>query len=690
MELYEDGYTQNRELSWLNYNERVLQEALDEKVPLFECLNYISIFMSNLEEFIQVRVGGLIGENEKGDDKIDDKSGMSADEQLAAIYERIAELLAYKDRIHDDVERRLEQAAVVRVGTENLLREDLEKCRKFYKKHIKEKITVYMGSESEDFPYINQDKSYIISKLAGEIKELYALIDIPEELPKILVLNEGVPVSSSLFYDFNAYNRARYSSTSFRYILVEDIIKMHIPEIFAPFDAIETVTIDIARNAEIEINHSEGDMLNSIRELSDQRRYSSPDKLVVDTVVSEEMTKSLMKMFSLKRAQIFTTKKFDYSYVSELVDCTPGWLKDGLCWSEVKGFNQLSLGYGPVIDRLKKREILCCYPYDTMEPFMELLKECTTDSRVKEIRMTIYRLSSHPKIVDYLEQAAQNGKKVTVVIELRARFDEENNIDWSERMRRKGVKIRFGDERYKIHSKLAQIVLDENGKTRYITYLSTGNFNEKTVMRYTDIGLITYDQRIGTACNDMWRDMLDNKVDSYDHILTSPKTMKGTLINLIRREAKKGKNGRIFIKVNSVSDADLIEELKQASCAGCRIRMIVRGICCLIPEVKGVTENIKVVNVVGRYLEHSRVYVFGMGKDEVVYISSADFMTRNMTKRIELAVPVYNNELRRRIKAILYLNYMDNVKGRYLRNDGKYHKKVKGDKVVDSQIMLMG
>lgn len=690
MGLYEDGYTQNRELSWLNYNERVLQEALDDKVPLFECLNYISIFMSNLEEFIQVRVGGLIGEEEKGSDKIDDKSGMSTDEQLKAIYERISQLLAYKDRVHASVEKRLEEAGVVCVHANDLTREELEKCKKFYKKQVKNKITVYMGSKSKDFPFINQDKSYIISKLAGEIKDLYALIDIPEELPKILVLNEGVPVSSSVFYDFNAYSRARYSSTSFRYILVEDIIKMHIPEIFAPFDAMETATIDIARNAEIELDHSEGDMLKDMRELSDQRRYSSPDKVVVDTVISDEMTVALMKMFTLKRAQVFTTQKFDYSYVAELVDRTPAWLKDDLCWGEEKGFNQLRLGYGPIIDRLKKKEILCCYPYDTMEPFIDLLKECTTDSRVKEIRITIYRLSSHPKIVEYLEQAAQNGKKVTAIIELRARFDEENNIDWSERMRRKGVKIRFGDERYKIHSKLAQIVLDENGKSRYITYLSTGNFNEKTVKRYTDIGLITYDQRIGAACNDMWQDMLDNKVDSYDHILTSPKTLKETLINLIRREAKKGKNGRIFIKVNSVTDADLIEELKQASCAGCKIRMIVRGICCLLPGIKGATENIKVVNVVGRYLEHSRVYVFGTGKEEVVYISSADFMTRNMTKRIELAVPVYNNELRRRIKAILYLNYMDNVKGRYLNCDGRYYPKIQGDKIVDSQIMLMG
>lgn len=690
MELYKEGYTQNRELSWLNYNERVLQEALDVTVPLFERLNYISIFMSNLEEFIQVRVGGLIEEDERGSDKIDDKSGMNAEEQLKAIYKRIAQLLTYKDKIHVRVEQRLAKAGIVRVDSKSLTREEVDKCKKFYKKEVKNTIKIYMGSKVKDFPYIDQDKSYIVSRLEAETNIIFSVIDIPSNLPKILVLNDGIPASLSLQYDFNAYSNARYGSTTFRYILVEDIIKMFAADVFAPFDVAEIATIDIARNAEIEIDKKEGDMLKDMKELSEQRRYSSPDKLIIDTNISENLNKFLMKVFKLKRAQVFTTLKFDYSYVGELEEKIPGWLKDELCWGPVKGFNQLKLGYGPVIDRLRKKEILCCYPYDTMEPFLELLKECTTDPRVKEIRMTIYRLSSHPKIVEYLEEAAQNGKKVTAVMELRARFDEENNIDWSERMRRKGVKIRFGDERYKIHSKLAQIVLEESGKTKYITHLSTGNFNEKTASRYTDIALITYDQRIGAAANEMWQDIMANKVGSYDHILTSPKTMKETLINLIRREAKKGKNGRIFIKVNSVTDDDLIEELKQASCAGCRIRMIVRGICCLLPGVEGYTENIKVVNVVGRYLEHSRVYVFGTGKEEVMYISSADFMVRNMSKRIELAAPIYNNELRRRIKAILYLNYMDNVKGRYLRYDGKYYKKVQGDKVVDSQTMLMG
>lgn len=629
MALFEEGYTQNTALSWLNYNERVLHEALDETVPLFERLKYISIFMSNLEEFLQ----------------FNQNNG------------QVSRLLADKDKIHKYVEEKLAKSGVVRVEACDLPREELDKCKKYYDKEIKGRIKVHFGSDSVDFPSIKQEGSYVVSKLEGETKGLFALIEIPEELPKILVLNEGLPMSISLYYDFNAYKRARYGDTSFRYIYVEDIIRMYIADILSPFDALETTTFD---------------------------------KRFISAKASEEMTKFLIWTFQLERTQVYKTEKSDYRYVSELEEKIPGWLKDRLCWGQVKGFNQLNLGYGPVIDRLKRKEILCCYPYDSIEPFITLLKDCAIDSRVIEIRMTTYRLSSHPKIVELLEQAAQNGKKVTVVIELSARFDEENNVDWSERMRRKGVKIRYGDERCKIHSRLAQIVLEENGKTRYISYLSTGEFNEDTVLKYTDIGLITYDQNIGTAVNELWKDVLENRVDSYDHILTSPRTMKETLINLIRREAKKGKNGRIFIKVNSVSDNDLIEELKQASCAGCKIRMIVRGICCLLPEVEGKTDNIRIVNVVGRYLEHSRVYVFGMGKEELVYISSSDLITDNLAKRIELAVPIYNKELRRRIKAILYLNYMDNVKGRYLGSNGKYRKKIQGEKLVDSQIMLMG
>ena len=669
MSLYEEGFTQNRELSWLNYNERVLEEALDESVPLFERLNYIAIFVNNLEEFIQVRVGGLISSD---DDDIDSRSGMTADEQLYAVYERIRKLLEIKDIIHFKVEDELTQAGVLRIEPRQLAARELGFVQDYYNRNIKSKITTRIISSPDEFPHISQSRSYIISKLNAGESLLFAMVSIPADLKKIVILDYGTPLGEN-----------------FKYIKLEDIIKMNIGDIFMPFHVEECHVIDIARNAEIELPESDDDMLSSMKKLSIERKFAAPDKLIVDGEMSHEMSSFLLDALKLNDEQLFLSSVVDYSYVSELEDSLPGWLADRLCYENVKGFNQLKLGYGSVIDRLKKREILCCYPYDSMEPLLELLKESATDERVKEIRMTIYRLSSHPKIVEYLEQAACNGKNVTVVMELRARFDEINNIDWSEKLRRHGVKVCFGDERYKIHSKLAQIVLEEDGKERYITHLATGNFNEKTAAKYTDIAIITYDQRIGLAANEMWLDVINNKVGKYDYILTSPVSMKPELIELIRREADKGNNGRIFIKVNSVTDEDLIEELMKASCAGCKIKMIVRGICCILPGIPDLTENIEVVNVVGRFLEHSRVYVFGQGKDEKMYISSADFMNRNMSKRIELACPIYNNELKTRIKRIMSLNYKDNVKGRRLGSDGKYHHKKPTYPMIDSQQMLM-
>lgn len=669
MSLYEEGFTQNRELSWLTYNERVLEEALDESVPLFERLKYIAIFVSNLEEFIQVRVGGLINDD---DDEIDEKSGMTADEQLDAVYERIRYLLEIKEIVHYKVEDELAKSGVIRIDKNGLSPEELTLVNDFYENNLKSGIRTKLIRKAGEFPHISQDRTYIIVRLDGGESNPYALINVAADIDKILVLDYGTPLGAPM-----------------RYIKVEDIIRMHVDELLEPFHVEEYHSIDIARNAEISMDSDDGDMLLRMKKMSVQRKFAPPDKLIVDSEMSNSMAEFMMDAFNLKNNQVFLSGVIDYSYVGELEDNLPAWLSEKLCYERITAFNQLRLGHGNMIDRLKKREFLCCYPYDSMDPLIELLKECTTDERVKEIRITIYRLSSHPKIIEYLEQAAKNGKKVTAVMELRARFDEMNNIEWSKILRKHGVYVCYGSEDLKIHSKLAQIVMEENGKERFITHLSTGNFNEKTATQYTDIALITYDQRIGIAADKLWHDILNNEIGSYEHILTSPRNMKETLIELIRREAEKGPDGRIFIKVNSLTDEDLIEELMKASCSGCIIKMIVRGICCMLPEIADATENIEIVNVVGRFLEHSRVYIFGTNQDEVMYISSADFMNRNMSKRIELACPVYNIEFRNRIKRILSLNYMDNVKGRRLGSDGKYHHKTSTGTMIDSQDILI-
>ena len=317
--------------------------------------------------------------------------------------------------------------------------------------------------------------------------------------------------------------------------------------------------------------------------------------------------------------------------------------------------------------------MLSCYPYDSMDVFLGLLREAAFSSEVREIRITIYRLASNPKITDYLIYAARNGKKVRVVLELRARFDEEKNLAWAERLKAAGCRVYYGMDKYKVHSKLCQIVFDDG----YITNISTGNYNEKTAKLYTDMSLITSDPAIGKAASRLFKDICKEKVGEKDYspLLVAPVSMRKELLKLIKREGKKGKDGLIFLKMNSLSDDKLIEALMEASCRGCQIRMIVRGICCMLPGVENATENVCIVNKVGRFLEHSRIYIFGSGKDEVMYISSADFMPRNMDKRVELACPVRDIEIKNRIREEMQSVYMDMDKGRVLTQEGRYVRK---------------
>jgi len=672
--LYSEGYTQNREISWLRYDERVLEEALDDSVPLFERLNFISIFFSNLEEFFKVRVGGLLDRSDDADGEVDPKSGLTDEQQLDAIYELIPELLRRKDSIFAEVEAGLREEGFVRVGFNEINAAERKKCREFFESDVRPNITVTFFSGSDEMPYINENRDYIIAGLNSETDEQYALIDMSDEMSGILVLNPGLSAGSE-----------------FRYILVTDIIKNMLDSAVAPFFCEESYVFDIARNNDFDAENYADGALDAMREVIRKRDTGDPDKLIIDGYMSEKMTNMLLRSFNLEKRQIFVSFPINLEYMGELEDMMPERLRSGLCYPAFEPFNQRKLMSGTVMDKvLAGGDILSAYPYDSMDVFLDLLKEASTDERVKEIRITVYRLASHPVIVDYLADAASNGKKVKVLIELRARFDETKNMEWAAKLKEKGCKVTFGNEKYKVHSKLCQIVLEgADGKKQYITQISTGNYNEKTSRKYTDLSLITCDRRIGKDADDFFDDVLKGKTGRYKHLVTSPKTMRDELLELIKREKDKGRDGRIFIKANSVSDTEIIRALMEASCAGCKIRMVVRGICCILPGIKYCTENITVVNVVGRFLEHSRVYMFGEGRDEVMYISSADLMKRNLSDRVEIACPVYSGIIRNRIREIMVLNYNDNVKGRVMRSDGKYvHKKSSG-RSVDSQSELM-
>lgn len=657
--LYEEGFTQNREISWLRYNERVLEEALDDSVPLFERLRFIAIFVSNLEEFFKVRVGSLLGEDDEGDDIIDEKSGMTAADQLRQIHDLVPGLLMKKDMAYGLVERKLAEAGVIRLEAWQLNDEERGRCFDFFRDEIKDSLTVRILDAGEPLPVIDEERPYIMATLDAEIEEKFGFIDIPRSLPLIKTL----------------------PGNGFRYVLTEDIIKMFADTLFVPFVPLDLHVIDIARNAEAAGGTGDANTANEMRDALRRRKNGPADKLISDGRPDKALRAYFTRALDLDERQIFTTTRIDFSYVGELEKMLPQEIRTSITYKPHIPFDQTKGIRGSIIDEVKKRDLLSSYPQDSMDLFLGLLREASFAPDVTEIRITIYRLASNPKIADYLIYAARTGKRVRVVMELRARFDEERNLAWAEKLSAAGCKVYYGTDKYKVHSKMCQIVFENTSKDggkikNYITQISTGNYNEKTAAQYTDLSLMTYDREIGKAASKLFRDIFRGSViekeRSYAPLAVSPLSMRGEIMRLIRREIKKGKAGKIFFKINSLTDEGLIEALMEASCAGCQVRLIVRGICCLLPGIEGCTENVCIVNKVGRFLEHSRVYIFGEGIDEVMYISSADLMKRNLDRRVEVACPVKSGKIRDRIKAIMYDVYCDMEKGRVMLPDGTY------------------
>ena len=674
--LYEEGFTQNREISWLRYNERVLEEALDDTVPLFERLRFISIFTSNLEEFFKVRVGSLLGETDEGDDDIDEKSGMTAQEQLNRIHSLIPGLLMKKDMAYGLVESQLAEKGIKRLEPWNISEEDRGACFDFFRDELKPRLKTLVLSKGDKLPYLDENRTYLIADLDAELEDRFGLVDIPYALPKIFVLeDEAYEEEPDLEDDIPRVSSIIGSSAkhSFRYVLSEDIIRMFADTLFVPFVPLSVHCLDIARTSEVAPESVTANTASEMRKILKKRKYASADKLITDGKLSRNLKDYLAQALSLTERQMFTTTRIDFSYLSELEDKIPEDKRDGLFYPPHIPYDQTEDIEISLIDEIRRRDILSCYPYDSMDVFLGLLREAAFSSEVREIRITIYRLASNPKITDYLIYAARNGKKVRVVLELRARFDEEKNLAWAERLKAAGCRVYYGIDKYKVHSKLCQIVFDDG----YITNISTGNYNEKTAKLYTDLSILTSDPEIGKAASRLFKDICKEKIGDKDYspLLVAPVSMRKNLLKLIKREGKKGKDGLIFLKMNSLSDDKLIEALMEASCRGCQIRMIVRGICCMLPGVDNATENVCIVNKVGRFLEHSRVYIFGSGRDEVMYISSADFMPRNMDKRVELACPVRDIEIKNRIREEMQSVYMDMDKGRVLTQEGKYVRK---------------
>lgn len=669
-------YTQNRELSWLRFNQRVLEEAQDESVPLLERMKFVSIFTSNLEEFFMIRVGSLCDMAEVDNKKIDSKSGMTPKEQLDAIYTAVAPLYKERDKTYAEIKKQLSAYGISGLNMKDLENQEKKYLKKYFKEQILPVLSPQIVDVNHPFPHLLNNQIYVIANLkqngAGSTT-MMGIVPVPEFVSDIVVL-PGHDV---------------------RYVRMEKIILEYLELVFEQYQVSDKNYIRVTRNADVspddEAFADNEDFRFIMKETLHKRRRMGVVRLEVASSLEKEMEKYLCEKFNITQKCIFRTKMpMKLDFIFSLIDKIPVSMKRSLMDATFSPQPSASLAEGSVMAQVKKRDVLLSYPYESMDPFLQLIREASTDPDVMTIKVTIYRLAKKSRLVEYLCAAAENGKEVTALIELRARFDEQNNIDWSERMEEAGCRVIYGFEGYKVHSKICLITYRNRNEIRYITQIGTGNYNEKTAKMYTDYSLITGNQSIGEDASVFFKNMaIGNLAGVYQHLIVSPTSLKQKVLALIDEEMAKGPAGRILMKMNSVTDVDFIRKIAEASRAGVKIDLIVRGICCILPGIPGETENLSVTSIVGRYLEHPRVFVFGKGEDSKVYIGSADMMTRNTEKRVEVACPIYDEQIKKRL--VRYLNVMlaDNVKAREMLSDGTYRKKQGGERQICAQEYFM-
>lgn len=680
--MYQKEYTGNRELSWLQFNERCLEEAEDVTVPALERMNFVSIFASNLDEFYMVRVGSLLDQIRVGADKRDPLSGLTPKQQLKHICRRTAALYPKKDRIYDAVRMELKRKGIVLEQMDEWTEFHRTKARKYLSHTLREKLKVRFINGYQDFPILENGRMYYMAKLDSDASDYFVLVEADPSLQPLYSVGE---------------REAEEKTVNFSYLFLSDIIMSYMDELVLPFRLLEKTRIRIIRNAEIKEKDDTTPLSEDFRQQMQVLLQDRVRQPVVRLEMMDEATQIrqfLLSELKLREKQCFLSHSpLQFDFMNQLEREIPEAERRLLQYREYEPRKLDLLPEERILDAVHSGDILSFYPYDSMDTFLRFLKEASEDPHVVEIRMTIYRMSRDTRIAQYLAQAAERGKKVRVLIELRARFDEQNNIQWSKMLEIAGCKVYYGSEAlddYKVHCKICQVVMNEMGRKTYITQVGTGNYNEKTAKLYTDFSLITYNQKLGKEISRFFKNICKERYfEDYKYILAAPQSLKAELLHQIDVERNRGSKGRIFIKVNSITDPDIIERLSKASNAGVQIRMIVRGICCIVPGIPGRTENVEIVNLVGRYLEHSRVYVFGSGREERMYIASADLMVRNTERRVELAVPILSQKLRKQIKRILLLNFKDNVKGRYIDANGCYRKKRSSGTPIDSQKMLM-
>ena len=655
----------NRELSWLKFNERVLEEAERECVPLCERLSFASIYQSNLDEFFMVRVGSLTDQMEVDPDSRENKTNMTAKEQLKAVIARVGELNERKNKIYADLMKKIAEQGVALVDFSKLTVEENSQLEQYFINQIAPLLSPMVVGKRQPFPFLKN-------------KDIYAavVLESKNSKEKLGVISCGSEVFPRLI---------KVGSTG-KYIL------HYVPKIFKGYTVKSKSLIRVTRNADIDADalyDEDLDYREFMADLIKKRKRLAPVRLELSRQLDNNIVDLLCKQLEVNKKSVFrNSTPLDLSFLFQIQDI----LRQKTELFYKKRVPQRFTAFDdnkPILPQIKKKDRLLSYPFDSIKPFINMLREAADDKNVVSIKMTLYRVAKHSEVVEALCEAAENGKDVLVLVELKARFDEENNIEWSRRLEKAGCTVIYGLEGYKVHSKLCLITKRSGTKTEYYTQIGTGNYNEKTSRLYTDLSVMTCDKNIAKDAIDVFNALAsDDTVKSVDKLLVAPNCLQNKVLDMIDEQiaiAQSGGEGYIGVKINSLTDKKIIDRFIEASRAGVKIDLVVRGICCLIPGVEGETDNIRIISIVGRFLEHSRIYMFGKGEERKIYIASADFMTRNTLRRVEVATPILDVDIKSQISMMFDKMLADNCQARELDSDGEYTLVSDGKEPLNSQ-----
>ncbi len=669
-----EKFYDNRELSWLKFNERVLEEAQDIDTPLFERLRFVQIFCSNLDEFFMIRVGSLNDQQLFDPKDRENKTNLTAKEQLTEIAKRVKQLLPVKDSAYADIMQGLASCGIQHLNLNQLSADEDAFLRAYFAREIQPLLFTGVVDKKHPVPFLKSGEIYVgvtfRKKDDTAAKPTFGILPASENFPRVIFIPQ-----------------------SGKFVLCEELISRYAELVFKNFEIISRCIFRVTRNADIAIDEGlfdhDVDFRTIMSDLVKKRKKLQPVRLEFQGKPSANIIEVIAKTLRVKDNFIFTQKApLNMDFISVLERRLEK--QDELFFKPLQPQRSPEIDPKiPLIQQIKQRDLLLSYPYENINQFIRLLDEAADNPDVASIKITLYRVARDSKIINALIRAAENGKDVLALVELRARFDEENNIGWSKRLEDAGVNVIYGLEELKVHSKLLLITVREGSGISYITQVGTGNYNERTSKLYTDLTLMTADRDFGADASVVFNALtVGNTVESTNKLLVAPKGLKSRIVELIDNEITYGENGYIGIKMNSLTDKDIIRKLAEASRAGVKVELVVRGICCLVAGIEGDTDNIRVISIVGRFLEHSRIYIFGRDERRRVYISSADFMTRNTERRVEVAAPILDKRLADRVADSFDIMLHDNVKAREQNNDGTYRHvaRSEGEAPLNSQL----